>query len=136
MPTSRTPINRPPQRPTPTITPKAIELFVEWETTECTCPPRDWGGEYWKHRRCDGCERCRELHEQLIDELGARPTKPWEALEIMRPDSSNPYPSTHVNAPGWKPDRKGQALYRLLERTAAAPSGGRPRRRRRPDVGL
>jgi hypothetical protein len=119
MPTNRRPIKRPPQRPTPTITPRAIAFFREWDSIECTCEERDWHGEYWRHRRCAGCERCRELHEQLIDELGVRPPKPWEDLEITPPDVVNPYPEFHVLAKKWKPDREGQRLYRLLQRAAA-----------------
>jgi len=99
MPTNRRtrlPQSRPPE---PTITARAVELFREWDSVECSCPDRDWAGEYWKHRRCPGCARAGELHSRLIDELGARPAKPWETIEIMRSDAANPYPAWHWPRP-------------------------------------
>jgi hypothetical protein len=119
MPTKRKRKDRPLRPSAPRITPRAIALFREMQTIECECAPRAWHGEYWRHRRCAGCERSRELHEQLIDELGVRPTKPWEDLQITPPDVTCPYPEFHVLAREWRPDRRGQRLYRLLQRAAA-----------------
>jgi hypothetical protein len=81
----RTPIKRGRKPSAPTITPKAIALFREWVAVACTCAPRDWHGEHWRHRRCAGCEHRLGLHDQLIDELGIRPTKPWQDIWITFP---------------------------------------------------
>jgi hypothetical protein len=118
MPTNRRPRVAQPRPPEVRITPKAIALFRELDSLECTCPEIDWDGEHWRHERCGGCQRRAEVHDQLINELGLAPTKPWEGLQIMRPDAVCPYPPDHILAPRWEPDRQGQALYRLLRRAA------------------
>ena len=120
MPTNRrprTPRHRPPQLH---ITPRALALFREMDAIECTCEPRDWHGAHGRHQRCAGCARYEDIHHQLVTELGLwPPPKPWIEVRLQHPDAVCPYPDFHILAKDWKPDRKGQALYRLLLRAAA-----------------
>ena len=54
--TRRVPLAR---RSAAQITPAAMEAFRRIRSLEaqCTCLPRDWEGEYWKHEPCPACGR-------------------------------------------------------------------------------
>jgi hypothetical protein len=94
-----------------------VRLFRQMERLECTCPERDWSGEYWKHTPCAGCERWWELHSLLHDALSLRPFD-WPAIES--PDARNPYPAGSPAAVQWEPGREAQARYVALKAASAA----------------
>jgi hypothetical protein len=83
---------------------------------QCTCAPRDWDGEYWKHTWCAACETWSEEHSKLVDELHL---KPWERVE--NPDAANPYRAGTAAAQKYEDDRdaKAAALWRDLEAAIA-----------------
>jgi hypothetical protein len=112
MPTTRTPVNRPPRRQ---ITPHAVKIFAAMKAIECTCEPRDWDGAYWEHQPCAGCAEWWDLHSFLHNELKCRP---WEWPCIEHPDAKSPYPENSHADRRWKPDTEAQARWRLLEEAA------------------
>jgi hypothetical protein len=112
MPTNRRRTKRPTKQQ---FTPRALALFRKIEKIECTCPPRDWDGEYWKHEECAGCDLWWDLYGELHDELGA-PLWDWPC--IQHPDAANPWPEGSYMAGQWKPNLVAQELYRALERAA------------------
>jgi len=88
MSTKRTPLARPLRH---SISETALEAFrrmCELES-QCTCPPRDWGGEYWKHQQCAACDAWYDQHGILHREL-AMPPWCWPCVE--NPHAQNPYP--------------------------------------------
>jgi hypothetical protein len=72
MSTKRTPLARPLQH---LISDRALRAFRHMRRLEsqCTCPPRDWDGEYWKHRQCAACDAWYEQHNILHSELAMPP---------------------------------------------------------------
>src|SRR3954470_6284501 len=114
MPTKRTPLRRDLKRK---ITPEAIDAFRHMEAlrTACTCEPRDWAGEHWKHRCCATCDEWWRVHSVLHNELGLRP---WEWPAVEHPDAASPYPAGSYASEHWKPDERGRALYRELDAAA------------------
>jgi len=110
MPTKRNPTAR---SVTLRITPLAVQLFNEMRRLDnlCTCPPIDWAGKYWVRHECPACERWWQVHSQLHDALGA---KPWHWPCIENPDTGNPYPSWTAGHRRWKPNLRGQAMWRAL----------------------
>jgi hypothetical protein len=124
MPTKRIPTGR---SVTLQITPLAIQLFEEMRRLDnlCMCPSIDWGGKYWVRNECAACERWWELHSQLHDELQC---KPWHWPAIENPDVENPYPPGSAAHQRWKPNLRGQAMWRAL--AAASREAKRARRAR------
>jgi hypothetical protein len=124
MPTKRTPIRRSMQR---RITPAAVELFKLMDAQECTCPPRDWEGEYWKHEPCDGCEEWWRLHWELHRELGLGPHE----IPYRAPHEQNPYPTGSAAAEHWRKkyaaDTVEHERYAQLAEAAYGPAKKRPR---------
>jgi hypothetical protein len=116
MPTRRTPLHRALRRK---ITPEAIAAFRRMEAlaSKCTCPPRDWGGEYWARQRCAACEERQREHSVLHHALGL---KPWEWPAYEHPDLGNPWPEGSYMWQRHKPDERGVALYRELEEASRA----------------
>jgi hypothetical protein len=111
MATKRTPLRRSGQQRR--ITPEAVALFKEMEALECTCPPRDWEGEYWKHEQCQGCDKWFDLHSRLHDEVGAQL---WEWPCIRNRDDPNPYPENCYAAElGEKARAENTAAYDLYD---------------------
>src|SRR5262245_33730332 len=118
MPTRRTPIGRLRKR---VFTPEALAAFrhlVEiFETTDCTCSPIDWQGEYWQRApRCAACSSYDEAEDELV---GLLDLEPWERLE--NPCMASPYPPGSPAAksePDWS-TRQGIALWHRLEKAAA-----------------
>jgi hypothetical protein len=41
--------------------------------SQCTCAPRDWDGEYWKHEQCKACAEWWKQNSILHDALKLRP---------------------------------------------------------------
>jgi hypothetical protein len=124
MPTKRTPIDRPQRR---MISAEAVRLFCKMERINCTCAPRDWEGEYWRHTPCAGCERWWELNSLLMRELRL---SSWEFPSYTRPTAVCPYPADSNAARTWKPDTRGHERYRQLE--GAAREARRRARARQP----
>jgi hypothetical protein len=87
------------------------------EALECTCPPRDWKGEYWRRTPCDGCEQWWELHSALHDELRL---SPWHWPVYEDPAAANPYPEGSVAAKQWAPNKDAIAMYQQLKAAARA----------------
>src|SRR5215472_16568631 len=108
MATKRTPIHR---QPEPKITPAAIRLFDAMRRCRCTCAPGDWGGEYWKHTRCPGCERWWRLQNDLCDELR---TPIWQFPCMQHPEAKSPYPPGCQADLNWKPDLEAQEQWQAL----------------------
>jgi hypothetical protein len=115
MPTKRTPTGRLPKS---RITPEAIDLFRRMRKLKCTCAPRDWAGEYWRHETCPGCKEYGRLSAQLESELKLAP---WES--ITNPRAQIPYPAGCYAALRWQRERderpEEQELWRALEAAAA-----------------
>ena len=114
MPTKRIPTAR---TVTLRITAKAVSLFEQMRRLEraCRCPPTDWSGEYWKQTQCTACEKWWQLHSELHDELGCRP---WHWPCIENPHAESPYPPGSAADLAWKPNRRGQALWKALAHAA------------------
>jgi hypothetical protein len=117
----RTPIHRAVRRQ---ITPAAVEAFERMEKlrTQCTCPPIDWAGEYWKRGEpCGACDEWWQHHSALHRAVGA---KPWEWPAFEYPDAVNPYPTNSPAAAAWDRDRAGRpdafGLYSVLKEAAAS----------------
>ena len=89
MSTKRTPLARPLQLP---ILDRALRAFRHMRRLErqCSCPPRDWDGEYWKHKQCKACSEWWEQHSMLHDALQLRP---WQWPAIQNPATESPYPA-------------------------------------------
>ena len=115
MTTKRRPLRRDLKR---RITPEAIDAFRRMEALRaaCTCAPRDWAGEYWKHRQCASCEEWWAVHNVLHGGLGL---KPWEWPAIEHPEAGCPYPEGSFAARQWKRDERGVELYCELAQVAA-----------------
>ena len=113
--TKRIPLNR---QYTPSITPRAVELFTEMRALVCTCEPIDWAGAYWERSRCEHCDKWWTLHARLHRELGARL---WDWPVIENPRSVCPYPEGSAAAKDWRPDERGRQMWRLLEQAAVTP---------------
>ena len=134
MSSKRKPISRPAVLQ---ITPLAISLFTEMAAISCTCAPRDWGGKYWVHKQCAGCEKWWELHARLHDELRCRP---WEWPCIQSPKAECPYPPGSPAAQSWRPNERAQQMWHALAEAARGarrtkpPQDGRGQRHRRPGV--
>ena len=112
MPTTRTPIRRDQQ--SGQFTEKAVDLFAKLIKIECTCEPRDWGGEYWKHTSCEGCEKWSSLESKLLHEFDG--LMPWECPPVVEdPDAANPYPPWTNAYNHWKPNRGAQARWLALD---------------------
>ena len=129
MSTKRTPLVRLVRHE---ITDEAVRLFRAMERVECTCLPRDWQGEYWKHVQCEGCVKWWQLHSKLHDELRLPPHY-WPAYEPDLPDAElNPFPEGCPAWRDWRSDKRGQATtYRALRAAAAAPRRARPPRKKK-----
>jgi hypothetical protein len=112
--TKRTPLSR---QYRPSITPRAVALFAEMRALVCTCEPRDWSGEYWKHEPCNACRQWWTLHARLHRELGARL---WDWPVIESPLSVCPYPAGSAAAKDWTPDERAREMWKLLEQAALA----------------
>jgi hypothetical protein len=99
MTTTRTPIGRPPRS---RITPRSVEIFKEMQA---------------------GCSRVRwaELQGELADELRLAPHQ-WPP--IIDPDAQESVYPAHTGGAEWHP--QGKALWRELERAAAAGLSGVP----------
>jgi hypothetical protein len=127
MPTKRTPLYRDNRR---IITPEAVRLFAEMRAQVCTCAPRDWIGQYWRHEECAGCKRRSDLHGSLHEALRATP---WEWLCVENPDARCPYPEGCHAAQQWARERAERpeaiALWQQLEALAA--QAAKPPKRRR-----
>lgn len=115
MPTNRVPIARMRKR---SFTPEAIEAFkrlVEvFDTSECSCPPIDWQGEYWRERpRCASCSAYAKAEGELLALLDLRP---WELLKNPHRASCFP-PGSPAAEAAWKHpvNQAGRALWRKLE---------------------
>jgi hypothetical protein len=110
MPTKRLPT---PRTVTLQITAKAVLLFEQMRKleTKCTCAPRDWDGKYWEHQQCAACEQWWQLQGGLHDELRC---KLWHWPCIQRPDAVSPYPRGCAADLAWKPNLRGQSLWKAL----------------------
>jgi hypothetical protein len=107
---------RKPQEPEPPrFSDAAIEAFRKMRELEeqCTCEPRDWEGEYWKHRRCVACDAWWEQHAILADELDD--IKLWQWPVVETPGAVPIYPEGSRAARIWKPDLEAQERWRALE---------------------
>ena len=82
---------------------------------QCTCEPRDWKADYWKHQPCAACEAWSEEHSKLIHALGL---KPWQ--DVTDPDAANPYPAGSAAADWFEKNRnpEAEALWRALDQAA------------------
>jgi hypothetical protein len=95
----------------------ALDAFrrMKWLETQCTCPPRDWAGEYWKHQQCSACDQWYEQHNIMHRELSMPPWR-WPCVES--PHAQNPFPEGSPAAANWAPDKNAQALWRALDEAA------------------
>ena len=109
MVTKRTPIDRPPRME---ITPRAVELWEQMQGLVCTCKPRDWGGAYWEHELCPGCQE-RTLFRRAIGQELRLP--PWDIPYIIDPDAPNPWPAGSLRHARWRPDPDAVARWKALE---------------------
>jgi hypothetical protein len=116
MSTKRTPLARPMRH---TISDAALQAFRHMRRLErqCTCPPRDWDGEYWKHEHCKARAEWWEQHSILHNALQLRP---WQWPAIENPATENPYPAGSPAAKRWKPNLEAQARWRALEAAAGS----------------
>jgi hypothetical protein len=117
MSTKRRPINRP--RRDDRFTPAALEAFRKMRELEgrCRCKPRNWAGEYWKHKPCRACDEWWEQHAVLYAELRC---KLWEFPCVEHPaDAASPYPKGSWADKNWQPDLDAQARYRALAEALA-----------------
>jgi hypothetical protein len=80
----------------------------------CTCPPRDWAGEYWNTCPCPGCRERTGLEYQLHCELRLRP---WETA-VEDPDARNPYPAGCRAHEAFRQDAGAVARWRALQAAA------------------
>jgi hypothetical protein len=96
----------------PSFTPAALEAFRKLHALEdqCTCPERDWNGEYWKHQQCAACDAWWEQFGIIHDELRLQP---WD-FAVQHPDATSGYPEGCQADKNWKPDLEAQARYRAL----------------------
>jgi hypothetical protein len=104
----RAPIHRPPVVP---ISSRALMIFRRMQRLErrCHCEPRDWSGEYWKWKECANCQKWRDLHSELHDELKR---KPWQWPCVQHPDTKSHHPKG--SPADLKPYSEAQALWCLL----------------------
>ena len=103
MPTTRTPISRPPNF---TIPPEAVDLFRRMlDLPACTCDVLKSNDE------CASCERWSRLHKELHDDVLKLP--PWCWPAVVNPDERCVWPPGSGGAE-WHP--QAQALWRALER--------------------
>jgi hypothetical protein len=114
MPTNRTRISRPSL--TANVSARAVEVFAAMRDLACDCPPRDWGGAYWKHQLCAGCREYDRLGSELHAELRLRPWQP----AVESPNAENPYPPGSYAGERWQPDREAQARWLALNAILAA----------------
>ena len=131
MATKRTPINREQRR---RITPEAIEAFRRIKKVEgaCTCPPRDWGGEYWKHEpSCDACSEWSAAESVLSKELALRP---WEWPAVLHPDAQCPFPAGSYAAERWHREKDEDAIARYREMEEALARLGEAKATRASDL--
>ncbi len=128
MATNRIPLKPARRGPDVTITPRAVKLFRLLEKLECVCEPVDWRGEYWRRDECASCRQCKELEDQILNELNLKGGKPWEMICLEHPDSVSPYPEWHPSHATWGPCRAGQEIYRALQ--DASKEAARTKRRR------
>jgi hypothetical protein len=107
-------IHRPPRKE---ISPAAITAFCRIKELEakCSCSPRDWAGDYWKHEPCASCEKKARQMAIIRDELLI---PPWQWPPVQNPDVKNPYPAWSVAQRQWKPYPAAQTLWRILEEAA------------------
>ena len=100
-----------------------IRIFRRLEklSAACTCAPRDWGGEYWKHEPCAACDEWWEEYRVLHDALNLMPHQ-WPG--IRHPDEQCPYPTGCYAAEHWHRERQGEtaqeAIRLYLELEAAS----------------
>jgi hypothetical protein len=99
MNTKRTPFARPLRHPISETALEAFRLMRELEG-KCTCPPRNWHGEYWKHQQCKACGDWWEQNSILHDALQLRP---WQWPAVENPAAENPYSAGSPAAAHWKP---------------------------------
>ena len=125
--TRRVPLAR---RSAAQITPAAMEAFRRIRSLEaqCTCLPRDWEGEYWKHEPCPACDEWWTQQGILCSELAL---KPWHWPAVEHPQAENPYPERSAAASSWRPNVEARALWRVLDEAASEPRRGRRKRARR-----
>jgi hypothetical protein len=99
------------------VTPAALDAFCRMRELDdqCTCKPRDWGDQYWKHTPCPACEQWWQQHEILSGEL-ALPI--WNFAVVERPDARSPYPKGSATDKDWRPDREAQERYKTLAKAA------------------
>jgi hypothetical protein len=114
--TKRTPLNRPGRRQ---ISDAAIAAFRRLRAAgqRCTCAPRDWGGEYWRHVPCNACDEWWAAHNELYRALGL---PPWRWPAVADPEAANPYPDGSTAAKGWSQDAEAVDLWRELQAAAGA----------------
>ena len=98
--TRRVPLAR---RSAAQITPAAMEAFRRIRSLEaqCTCLPRDWEGEYWRHEPCPACDEWWTQQGILCSELAL---KPWHWPAVEHPQAENPYPERSAAAASWRPN--------------------------------
>jgi hypothetical protein len=121
MNTKRTPFARPLRHPISETALEAFRLMRELEG-KCTCPPRNWHGEYWKHQQCKACGDWWEQNSILHDALQLRP---WQWPAVENPAAENPYSAGSPAAAHWKPKLEAQARWRALEAAERAVKSGR-----------
>jgi hypothetical protein len=95
---------------------EAVDLFAAMRECECTCEPRDWSGEYWKHEQCAGCEAWWQMHGKLFALLQLHPWQ-WPAYE--HPDAACPYPPGSHAAEHWRPNADARERYHQLSAALA-----------------
>jgi hypothetical protein len=88
MSTKRTPLARPLQYPISETALRAFRHMCRLES-QCTCAPRDWDGEYWKHEQCKACAEWWKQNSILHDALKLRP---WQWPAIEKPGDREPVP--------------------------------------------
>ena len=129
--TRRVPLAR---RSAAQITPAAMEAFRRIRSLEaqCTCLPRDWEGEYWKHEPCPACDEWWTQQSMICRQLSLRP---WHWPAVENPQAENPYPEGSAAAASWRPDAEARALWRVFEEAekgiCKVDTLGEPRRGRR-----
>jgi hypothetical protein len=135
--TRRVPLAR---RSAAQITPAAMEAFRRIRSLEaqCTCLPRDWEGEYWRHEPCPACDEWWTQQgilcaRSLPSSLGTGQRSNTRKRRTLIPSAQQPPPR---GAPTWRRGRCG--VYSTRPPASRAEAVGsehaevalRPKRRR------
>jgi hypothetical protein len=111
LPTNRLPLAR---QAKVQITQHAVELFKEYLTLKCTCPPGSRGvNETPTYRGCAGHQRMLEIWNELAIELRLPPDH-FPPLQ----NPQNPYPMNDPRHGTWPADRAAQQLWKALAAAA------------------